>query len=109
MEILSWIILIAALVIGCGIIAWKVVQVMRMSPEERKETVKQWLVSAVVAAEATIKESGAGQEKMKMVLEHFKKKAPILYKFAVSITKDINLQEVVEEALQTIKENFERN
>ena len=107
-EWLSWAILIAAVVIGCGVIAWKIIQVVRMSPEERKKTVKQWLVSAVVAAEGAIKESGAGKEKMAMVLEQFKNKAPILYKFAMAITKDVDLEKLVEETLQNIKDNFEQ-
>lgn len=105
----SWIILIAALVIGCGLITWKVIQVIRMTPEQRKETVKQWLVSAVVAAEAAIKESGAGKEKSEMVMNYFKEKAPFIYKIIMRFTKDADLQDLINKALEMVKENFEQS
>ena len=106
MDWLSWVSLAVAVVIGVGVIAWKIIQVMNMSAEERKETVTQWLISAVVAAEAAIKESGAGAEKMQMVLDHFKQNAPALYKIMLKLTKDVDLEELVEKALALVKENF---
>ena len=108
MEWISWVILAAAVVIGVGVIAWRIVQVIRMPKEERAEVVKQWLISAVVAAEAAIKEEGAGAEKMQMVLDKFKTDAPVIYKLIMSITKDIDLQDLVEKALEMVKENFEQ-
>lgn len=108
MDWLSWVILIAVAVVGVAIITWKIIQVVRMPEDERKEVIKQWLISAVVAAEAAFKESGAGAEKMQMVLDNFKENAPALYKFIVAITKDIDLQELVEKALATVKDNFEK-
>lgn len=108
LDWIVWVMLIAALVIGGGVITWKVIQVIRMKPEEREEIIKQWLVSAVVAAESAIKESGAGQKKMEMVMEQFQKKAPIIYKLMMKLTKNANLKDLINKALTMVKENFEK-
>lgn len=107
MDWLSWII-IAIIALGAlGFVTWKIVQITRMSPEERKEAIKQWLVGAVVAAEASFKESGAGKEKMAFVKEQFKIKAPFAYKFLMRLTSDAELEDLIEKALAMVKENFE--
>lgn len=107
MDWLSWVILGLVAAGAIAILVWKIIEVVKMSPEKRKEVIKEWLVSAVVVAENAIKESGAGQEKMEMVLKYFQTKAPFTYKIMMGLTKDIDLQELIEQALTMVKDNFE--
>ena len=102
----DWVLIgiIAAALVGVAI--WKIVEFCRMTPEQKQETVKQWLISAVVAAEAAITTPGAGQEKMKMVVDEFNKHAPMLCKIIMWTTKTASLEELIEQALAAVKENF---
>lgn len=110
MEVwLPWILFGLIVAAGIAFVVWKIIQVVRMSPEERKETIKNWLVSAVVAAEGAIKERGAGVEKMKQVLKTYQQKAPLLYKFMAFITANVDIEDLAEKALATVKENFEKD
>jgi len=106
---LPWILFGIIVAAGLAFVVWKVVQIARMSPEQRKETIKQWLISAVVIAEGAIKKHGAGLEKMQMVLDTYKSKAPLLYKFMALITKNIDIEDLAEKALETVKDNFEKD
>lgn len=109
MDWLSWVILGLVAAGAIAILIWKIIEIVRMTPEARKETIKKWLISAVVAAEAAIKESGAGKEKMEMVLEYFKTNAPFTYKIMMRFTKDVDLSTLIEQALATVKDNFEHS
>ena len=106
---LPWVLFGLVVAAGLAFVIWQIVRVVRMSPEERKETIKNWLVSAVVAAEGAIKKHGTGLEKMQMVLDTYKHKAPLLYKLMALITKNINIEDLAEKALETVKENFEKD
>lgn len=107
MDWLSWVIIAVAALVALGFAIWKIIQIVRMSPEERKEIIKQWLIGAVVAAESAIKESGAGKEKMALVKEQFETKAPFIYKILMRVTNDAELEDLIEKALQMVKDNFE--
>lgn len=109
MDWLSWIILGLIALGGIAILIWKIIEVIKMTPDERKETIQQWLVSAVVAAEDAIKESGAGQKKMEMAMDYFKTNAPFAYKIMMRFTKDVSLQELIDKALEMVKANFEKS
>ena len=106
---LPWVLFGLVVAAGLAFVIWQIVRVVRMSPEERKETIKNWLVSAVVAAEGAIKEHGAGLQKMQQVLDTYQHKAPVLYKFMALITKNVDIQDLAEKALATVKENFEKD
>lgn len=108
MDWLGWVILALVLAGGIAVAIWKVIQIVRMPEDERNNVIKKWLLSAVVAAEDAIKESGAGQEKMQLVIQEFQKKAPAIYKLMMKITKGATLEELIENALQMVKENFEK-
>lgn len=108
MTTIDWIIfgVIAALLLGFGI--WKIVEFCRLTKEQKIQIVKQWLVGAVVAAEAAITTPGAGQEKLQLVINEFNTRAPMLCKFILWATNSVNLQDLIEEALAEVKKNFEK-
>ena len=102
-----WVIL-AIIVIAIAAAAIYVVRIVKMSPEERKQLIMQWLIGAVTIAENAITENGAGVEKMEMVVSNFKKKAPLTCKIIMKITKTENLTDLIEKALETVKTSFEK-
>ena len=108
MDWISWVLVALIAVAALAFAIWKIVQVVRMSPEERKEMLKQWLIGAVVVAEAAIKESGAGKEKMQLVKEYFQNNAPLTYKILMRITNDAELEDLINKALEMVKDNFEK-
>jgi hypothetical protein len=106
MTTIDWIIfgVIAAVLLGLGI--WKIVEFCRLTKEQKIQIVKQWLIAAVVAAEAAITTPGAGQEKLQMVMDEFNKKAPLLCRIILWTTNNTTLTECIEDALAEVKKNF---
>lgn len=108
MTTLDWILISVLGAILLGVAIWKIVEFCKLTKEDKVEILKKWLVSAVVAAEAAITTPGAGQEKMKMVLDNFNKNAPVFCKIILATTKTINLEQLIEVVLKEIKESFEK-
>ena len=104
----DWIILGIVAALALGFVIWKIVTLVKMPKEQRKQVIKDWIISAVVLAEDAFDESGMGEQKMQTVLEKFAKKAPITCKILLKITKDLKLEDIVDEALSMIKKNFEK-
>lgn len=104
-DIVMWIIvgLIAALILG--VVIYYIVKICKMKPEDRKALILNFLKGAVVAAEEYIGK-GHGQEKLAYVEEYFKKKAPWFLKVLFAITGKDSLDDLIEEALKAVKENF---
>ena len=100
----EWIIIaiIAAIVVVVG--AFYIMKIIKMSPEERKQLLIDWVMGAIVAAQNNFTEDGHNAEKFAQVEQYFKSKAPMLYKIILKITKGTNLKDVIETALTTIKE-----
>lgn len=93
----------AFVVLCCGIIF--LIKFLKKTPEEKRELLVQWLTGVVLKAEQAFTESKKGAEKLQMVEEEFKANAPIFYKLILKTTKTANLQELIEEALQKLKES----
>ena len=108
MDWLDWLILGLVTTGAIAFLVWKIIAIVKMPKEEREELIKKWLMSAIVMAESTIKEKGAGKEKLQMVIAEFETTAPFIYKFLIKITDGLDLEEIINNALQTIKENFEK-
>lgn len=108
MESFHWILIAIAGAILIGFCIYKIVKFCKMTPEEKQEIVKQWLVAAIVAAENAIKEHGAGQEKLQMVIDKFNDKAPMLCKIILKFTNTKTLKDLIDEALNTVKDAFEK-
>lgn len=89
-------------------IVYNIIKISKLSTNERKAIIKKWLISAVVFAENAYKEQGKGSEKMQDVINDFNKNAPILCKILLSITKSANLNDLIEESLEFVKNNFEQ-
>ena len=75
------------------------------SPEQRKELIINWLTGAVVTAQNLIVEKSdkANKAKFEQVLNEFKTNAPWLYKLFIKYTKDLTLEELIEKALEQVK------
>ena len=106
---IQWIMLIAIgiILLSAGIFA--IVKICKMSEEERRNLIIQWLIGAVTIAENAIKEQGAGVQKLEMVISEFNKKAPILCKILLYITKCESLTEMIEKALEMAKSTWNEN
>ena len=95
-------------VIGAAVLAfviYKIVQIAKMKPEERKELIKTYLKGLVAEAEKQIG-AGNGDLKLAQVEEWFNKKAPMVLKIVLSILGKENLKDLIEDALKEIKESF---
>ena len=95
-------------VIGAAVLAfviYKIVQIAKMKPEERKQLIKTYLKGLVAEAEKQIG-SGNGDRKLAQVEEWFNKKAPMVLKIVLSILGKENLKDLIEDALKEIKESF---
>lgn len=97
-------------VIGAAVLAfviYKIIQIAKMKPEERKELIKTYLKGLVAEAEKQIG-AGNGDLKLAQVEEWFNKNAPMILKIVLSILGKENLKDLIEDALKEIKESFEK-
>ena len=106
-NIIAWVLIGILGAIILGFVIYKAVSIFKMSPEERKKVLVNYLVGLVNAAEGFIG-SGHGKEKLEQVEKWFKEKAPLTYKILLSLLGKDNLEALIEEALKQIKENFEK-
>ena len=106
-DIALWIVIgiLGAAILGFIII--KVIQIVKLSPEERKKVLVSYLVSLVNMAEGEIG-SGHGAEKLAQVEKWFNEKAPWALKISLMIFGKGSLKELIEMALEEIKHNFEK-
>ena len=91
-----------------GVLAYLIVNIVKfskMKPEERKEMVITYLKGLVAYAEKKLG-SGKGEEKLKLVEDMFKKKAPIIYKMLLKAIGVKDIKELIEIALAEVKRNF---
>lgn len=102
---LDTILLIILGVIALGLCAWGVIVFFKMDDNKKKELIIKWLTGAVVTAQNLITEKTdeANKEKFEQVLNEFKKNAPITYKIFAKFSKNINIEELIEVALTTLK------
>ena len=91
-----------------GVLAYLIVNIVKfykMKPEERKEIVVTYLKGLVAYAEKTLG-SGKGAEKLKLVEDMFKKKAPMIYKILLKAIGVKDITELIEVALEEVKQDF---
>lgn len=102
-TIVSIAILAVILIVG-AIIAVK--KFFALSKEQKEELIINWLTGAVVTAQKLIieKTSEANKEKFNQVVNQFKKNAPWVYKLFIKFTGELNLEDLIEKALQQIKD-----
>lgn len=91
-----------------GALAYLIVNIVKfskMKPEERKEMVVTYLKGLVAYAEKKLG-SGKGAEKLKLVEDMFKKKAPLIYKMLLKVIGVNDIKELIEVALAEVKRDF---
>lgn len=91
-----------------GALAYLIVNIVKfskMKPEERKEMVVTYLKGLVAYAEKKLG-SGKGAEKLKLVEDMFKKKAPLIYKMLLKVIGVNDIKELIEIALAEVKRDF---
>lgn len=106
-TIIMYIILGVICAAALAFLIYKIIKVAKMKPEERKQFIIVYLKGLVAEAERQIG-SGNGDIKLAQVEKWFNEKAPILYKFILSILGKENLKDLIEDALKEIKESFEK-
>lgn len=101
-EIISICIIALVLIVG-AILAIK--KFFALPVAQRKELVINWLTGAVVTAQNLITEKTdeANKAKFEQVLKQFQTNAPLLYKLFIKFTGDLKLEDLIEEALENIK------
>lgn len=104
-DVGMWIIIAVLAVIILGYVIYKAVVIFKMSPEDRKRLLVTYLMGLVSLAEQLLG-SGHGAEKLALVEELFKKKAPFIYRVSLMIFGKNNLKELIELALTEVKNNF---
>ena len=91
-----------------GVLAYLILNIVKfskMKQEERKEMVVTYLKGLVAYAEKKLG-SGNGAEKLKLVEDMFKKKAPIIYKMLLKAIGVKDIKELIEIALTEVKRDF---
>ena len=102
-DIVVWVIIgiVAAIALAAGI--YYLIKFIRLSPEEKKKILIQFLLGLVDMAEIYFAEGGEGAEKLKWVEEQFKKTAPWFLKLLLMFTKSTDLRDLIEKALEIAK------
>lgn len=99
------ILLIILGVVALGVATSFFIRFFKMDDAKKKELIIKWLTGAVVTAQNLITEKSdtANKEKFEQVLREFKKNAPLTYKLFAKFSKNINIEELIEAALTTLK------
>lgn len=107
MENIILYILIGALVlVALGFAIFKIVKIIKMSEEEKRQLLKTYLKGLIALAEKEFSEEGKGAEKLEAVQKYFEKEAPVFLKIVLRIVKKDSLKDLIEEALQELKDSF---
>lgn len=84
-----------------------IVKFCKMSDTEKRSFVLTYLKGLVAYAERELG-SGKGAEKLLMVENTFKSKAPIMYKILIKLMGVKDIKELIELALTEIKKDFKQ-
>ena len=82
-----------------------IVKFCKMTSTEKREFVLTYVKGLVAYAEKTLG-SGKGAEKLKLVEDMFKKKAPMIYKMLLKAIGAKDITELIEVALTEVKRDF---
>ena len=82
-----------------------IVKFCKMTPTEKREFVLTYIKGLVAYAEKEFG-SGNGAEKLKLVEDTFKKKAPMIYKILLKAIGVKDIKELIEIALAEVKRDF---
>ena len=91
-----------------GVITYLVVNIVKfckMTSTEKREFVLTYVKGLVAYAEKTLG-SGKGAEKLKLVEDMFKKKAPMIYTMLLKAIGAKDITELIEVALAEVKRDF---
>lgn len=102
-DLLVWLIIGIAIAAILTIVIYFIVKFAKLTPDQRKELVIQFLIGLVTVVEPMFDESGKGAEKIKWVEEQFNKTAPWFLKIVLQFTKTANLNELIDKALEKAK------
>jgi hypothetical protein len=102
-EFLVWLVIGLAAAAVLTAIIYFAVKFFKMTADERKELLVQFLIGLVTVVEPMFEKSGAGAEKVKWVEEQFNKTAPWFLKMVLSLTKTANLHDLIDKALEKAK------
>lgn len=99
----EWLIWVIIGLVAAAAVVFMIVKIVKLSPEQRKELIVNFLVGLVTVAEGYFTEGGKGVEKLAMVEEQFKKTAPWFLKILFMVCGVKDLKELIEVALEKAK------
>lgn len=106
-NILMWVIIAVVIAAVLAVAIVGIVKVCKLKPEERKKVLLTFVKGIVAMAEKEIG-SGHGDEKFKEVEEYFHKHAGWFIKTLLMLSGKNTLKDLIELALQEVKEAFEK-
>lgn len=108
MDYISYITLGIVILIILIVAIINIIKFLKLSKGEKKRLILSYIKGLVALAEHEIG-AGHGAEKLMKVEKFFNTKAPIFYKCLLKSLNKNSLQELIEEALSQIKEDFGGN
>lgn len=106
----DWVVWVIVGIVAAGLLVALVlwlIKFFRKTPEERKQTVINFLIGLVTVAEDAFKdEHGKGAEKLKMVEDAFNRVAPWALKLMLKFSGAKDLRELIELALEQAKKTW---
>lgn len=88
-----------------GYLAYWFIKFRAMTKEDKVKTIKSYVTGLITFAEKEIG-AGHGAQKLELVENCFKEKAPFAYKIILSMLGKENLTEIIEDALRDVKKAF---
>ena len=106
-NIVLYLVIAAIVIVSIGYLVYKFIKFLKLSNEDKRETIIIYLKGLVSMAEEKIG-SGNGKKKMEEVEKYFNEKAPFIYKAILKVIGVENFSDLVEEALKRVKDSFEK-
>ena len=106
MDWIVWVIIGIVAAIVLAVVIYFIVKIVKMSPEQRKKVIMNFLMGLVTTAENLYVEHGMGKEKIEEVQKAFKQTAPWFLKILLVVTKSADLNDLIERALTKVKETW---
>ena len=113
LEFVIWAIIIIISLVVIALLAWFIIKIIKMKPEEREQLIIQILIGLVTTAENYFVGEKRGKEKIAWVQKQFNKTAPWFVQILLMVTKTADFEELIKKALEQAKttewDKFKKN
>ena len=105
-DIIMWVIIGVVLAGILAFIIYQIVRVCRLSKEDRKRQIIEWLKTAIIALEQELKSESA-EEEIAQIEDYFNKHAPWFLKLLFILTTQTSLEDLIKDALKEVEETLD--